>query len=431
MAMRLRSQPLLDSFCGMDLKLGATLVSLFALLNKVAGAYGMLAVVLSGGAALSQPLGQITMYLYSIVSLVGFIWGLQKISEENGDKTLRYAHLFAIDHLVGTVYTTFFAVVWYVYVPHDGKRIANSEAQKAMMGGSQTGIIMDDAARTAAAMGVWQSERGFSAAVLVIGWLLKVYFVAILYSFAQHLRHGTYASLPSSSHNTVPSSKFTSATDPTRGRRYTISNNDNRTRDSPSGGPQYSHLRGNSLASTAGVGSRGSMDGLDGTETTLAETLWEDSADRRNLGEGWPAASAATSGGNSHARAESTNLAPGSPSNPRRALPRRNSRAKGAPPPLMPTLSSRNSSNAIPKISERGDEPQVPVSPAYAIGTGMTRTQSGVPPVVVGGVGGGQQQIATGAASQAEQTREQERSEGINPFAQILGRISIDEASRP
>lgn len=57
------------------------MVSLFALLNKVAGCYGMLAVILSGGAALSQPLGQLTMYLYSIGSLVGFIWGLQKISE--------------------------------------------------------------------------------------------------------------------------------------------------------------------------------------------------------------------------------------------------------------------------------------------------------------------------------------------------------------
>lgn len=41
----------------------------------------MLAVLLSGGAALSQPWGQLTMYIYSIVSLVGFIWGLQKISE--------------------------------------------------------------------------------------------------------------------------------------------------------------------------------------------------------------------------------------------------------------------------------------------------------------------------------------------------------------
>ncbi|GAA5960739.1 hypothetical protein JCM8115_001814 [Rhodotorula mucilaginosa] len=430
MPMRLRTTPLLDSFCGMDLKLGATLVSLFALLNKVAGAYGMLAVVLSGGAALSQPLGQITMYIYSIVSLVGFIWGLQKISEENGDKTLRYAHLFAIDHLVGTVYTTFFAVVWYIYVPHDGKRIANSAAQKAMMGGSQTGIIMDDAARTAAAMGVWQSERVFSAAVLVIGWLLKAYFVAILYSFAQHLRHGTYASLPSSSHNTVPSSKFTSASDPTRGRRYTVSRG--ATRDSPSGGPQYSHLRGNSLASTAGVGSRGSMDGLDGTETTLAETLWEDSSDRPV--EAGPSSSSSSSapaagGVGSHARSESTNLAPGSPSNPRRALPRRNSRVKGAPPPLMPTLSSRNSStNAIPKT---GNEPQVPVSPAYAIGTGMTRPQSGSQYTTGGGGGGGGGGVGgQGATTQAEHTREQERTDGVNPFAQILGRISLDESRR-
>lgn len=261
----------------------------------------------------------------------------------------------------------------------------------------------------------------------------QAYFVAILYSFAQHLRHGTYASLPSSSHNTVPSSKFTSASDPTRGRRYTVSRG--ATRDSPSGGPQYSHLRGNSLASTAGVGSRGSMDGLDGTETTLAETLWEDSSDRPvEAGPSSSSSSAPAAGGvGSHARSESTNLAPGgSPSNPRRALPRRNSRVKGAPPPLMPTLSSRNSSttNAIPKIGETGNEPQVPVSPAYAIGTGMTRPQSGSQYTTGGGGGGGGGVGGQGATTQAEHTREQERTDGVNPFAQILGRISLDESRR-
>lgn len=95
-------------------------------------------------------------------------------SQENGTKTLLYAHMYAADHILGTTYTAFFAVVWYVYVPHDGRRIANSDAQKAMMGGSQSGVGMDEASRTAAAMTVWKSERGFSAAVLVIGWLLKV-----------------------------------------------------------------------------------------------------------------------------------------------------------------------------------------------------------------------------------------------------------------
>lgn len=63
--------------------------------------------------------------------------------------------------------------MWYVYVPHDGARVANSDAQKDMMG-DVTGGGMDDAARIAAAQEVWKSERGFSAAVLVLGWLIKV-----------------------------------------------------------------------------------------------------------------------------------------------------------------------------------------------------------------------------------------------------------------
>lgn len=40
--------------------------------------------------------------------------------------------------------------------------------------GSNTGTGLDDAGRVEAAMGVWKSERGFSGAVLLIGWMLKV-----------------------------------------------------------------------------------------------------------------------------------------------------------------------------------------------------------------------------------------------------------------
>lgn len=93
--------------------------------------------------------------------------------QENGPKSLIYAHLFALDHLVGTLYTSLFAAIWYLYTPHDGRRIANSDAQKAMMG-NNTGTGLDDAGRVEAAMGVWKSERGFSGAVLLIGWMLKV-----------------------------------------------------------------------------------------------------------------------------------------------------------------------------------------------------------------------------------------------------------------
>lgn len=140
-------------------------MTLFALINKVAGIYGLVA-VLSGGADVAQ----LTMYLYSVATIFVFIWGMRKISEEDGSKTLVYGHLFAFDHLVSTVYTAWFGVVWYAFTPHDGRRVANSDAQKEMLGD----VVMDDATRIRAAEAIWKSERGFSAAVLVLGWLIKV-----------------------------------------------------------------------------------------------------------------------------------------------------------------------------------------------------------------------------------------------------------------
>lgn len=93
--------PLAASFAGRDLKLGelpspswllllalglkltprprragVTLISLFGLLNKVAGTYGIMA-VFTGGAEGAQ----LTMYIYSIASIVVFIWGMQKIND--------------------------------------------------------------------------------------------------------------------------------------------------------------------------------------------------------------------------------------------------------------------------------------------------------------------------------------------------------------
>ncbi|GAA5981613.1 hypothetical protein JCM5350_008050 [Sporobolomyces pararoseus] len=373
---RARLSPMLDSFCGMDLKLGATLISLFAVLNKVAGAYGMLAVLLAGGNALSQPVGQLTMYVYSIASLVVFIWGLQKIGEENGPKSLIYAHLFALDHLVGTLYTSLFAAIWYLYTPHDGRRIANSDAQKAMMG-SNTGTGLDDAGRVEAAMGVWKSERGFSGAVLLIGWMLKVYFILCLYSYALHVRRGTYSQLPKSSYNTIPSSKFAtpgsaSSNGSARSRQHT--------RNSSTGGPQYSHLRGNSIASTAG-----------GFDNTYAETLWEDRDDLENQKVG----------------GASLGLT-----------------ARGLETPASSSISPRlNSVPAFsPALSNSSTVPTEPPSPAFAKGTGMQRTNSTTGNTLSLSSNGAAGEGASASTPEGGRLRSGSGSE--NPFANILGRMS-------
>ncbi|CAD6573823.1 MAG: hypothetical protein CYPHOPRED_005217 [Cyphobasidiales sp. Tagirdzhanova-0007] len=246
------SLPLLTFFSVLDLKLGSEIITYLALLNKVVGIYGLLA-VFSGGTA-----AQVSLYLYSIGSIVLCAWGLRQISQEHPPKSLLYAHLYGLDHVVSTLYTLYFGVQWYVYFPHDGRHPANSAARKELLEGhnraatgiqdsarlGDTGESQSDIARKALA--VWQDERGFSTAVLVLGWLIKIYFILILYSFALHLRRGTLRQLLSSQ----ISSKSSAPSYASQG--------------SGSAAYSYSHLRNTSTAS-----------GAPSLQNGAKETLWE------------------------------------------------------------------------------------------------------------------------------------------------------------
>jgi len=185
----------LKSFLGfMDIKTGVTIALLFALLNKVAGVYGLIAVFTGGS------LAQLSMYIYSIFGLMALTWGLKAVGQEDPKRVLYFAHMFFLDHLFSTCWTVFFGVVWWVYTPHDGKRVAHSDAQRDMMGGAsgQEGHNMTEAEQVQAALGIWNKEKGFAAAVLMIGWLIKIYFAVLIYSYAFHLRKGSYRPLPQS-----------------------------------------------------------------------------------------------------------------------------------------------------------------------------------------------------------------------------------------
>lgn len=160
------------------------------LLNKVAGVYGLIAIFNGGSFA------QLSMYIYSVAALAAFAWGLKVVTEvgilrkfatstwkltlmlwcnsqENPRRTFYFAHLFIGDHLINTIWTVFFAVLWWVYNPHDGKRMANSEAQKNMMGAGG-GSNMTDEERKQAAQLIWNKEKGLASTILVLGWLAKV-----------------------------------------------------------------------------------------------------------------------------------------------------------------------------------------------------------------------------------------------------------------
>jgi len=186
----------LTSFLGLlDLKTGVTLALFFALLNKVAGVYGLIAVLTGAGGSFAQ----LSMYIYSVLALVALAWGLRAVKEEDPKQTLYFAHLFFADHVLSTAWTVFFAVVWWVYTPHDGRRTVNSAAQEEMAKGGNGGSHnMTEKERVEAAHMIWDQEKGTAAGIIIISWLVKIYFALLIYSYAMHLRKGSYHSLPHS-----------------------------------------------------------------------------------------------------------------------------------------------------------------------------------------------------------------------------------------
>ncbi|KAF9650138.1 DUF1753-domain-containing protein [Thelephora ganbajun] len=188
-----------SSFLGcLDLKTGVVLALLFALFNKVAGVYGLIAVFTGAGGSAAQ----LSLYIYSTVALVALAWGLNAVKREDPRSTLYFAHLFFADHVLSTSWTVFFAVVWWLYSPHDGRRVSSSAAQDKIIENylGETEKVSEEE-RTRLALQLWRREKGAAIAIIVLGWLIKFYLAATIYSYAIHLRKGTYRNLPLSRPN--------------------------------------------------------------------------------------------------------------------------------------------------------------------------------------------------------------------------------------
>lgn len=181
------------SFFGfMDIKVGAQILTLFSLFNKIAGVYGILAIFHGGS------LAQLSLYIYSIATIPVFIWGLKGISEEQPAQVFRYAHIYLLDHIISTGWTLLFGAWWYISASHDGKPASQSSNQADLvsliesleaqymtpeqlaplrhkdLNPNTTDGAREIQWRKEQANMMWVSERGFSSAVLIIGWLVKV-----------------------------------------------------------------------------------------------------------------------------------------------------------------------------------------------------------------------------------------------------------------
>ncbi|WRT66179.1 uncharacterized protein IL334_003132 [Kwoniella shivajii] len=194
--------PLFSSFLGLlDIKLGAEIVLLFGLINKVAGLYGLITILVGGSFV------QLTYYAYSTGTLFAFLWGLKVVKSESASPTLLLSHLYTLDHILLTIFHYIFYLHYWFVIPHDGRRNANSQAQQDLInlalsrneitqpasGETSQGL---EELRTALAGDIWEREEIFARWTLISGWLLKLYFIVILYSYAGHLKSSTYHTLP-------------------------------------------------------------------------------------------------------------------------------------------------------------------------------------------------------------------------------------------
>ncbi|KAK4687855.1 inositol phosphorylceramide synthase regulatory subunit, partial [Tremellales sp. Uapishka_1] len=194
-----RPDAMFGSFLGLlDIKLGCEIILLFGLVNKVAGVYGLITILVGGSFV------QLSFYAYSIVTLIAYLWALRVVKSESATPTLLVSHLYLADHLILSFFHYLFQQNYWYSVPHDGRRTANSQAQIDLINlAASRGEISPvdtgggtDETRVALAGEIWRNERGFAMGVLFVGWIVKVYFILILYSYAAHLRTSTYHALP-------------------------------------------------------------------------------------------------------------------------------------------------------------------------------------------------------------------------------------------
>jgi hypothetical protein len=218
----------------MSLRTGAEIITFLQLINKMTGAFGMLALLT--GAHLSPV--QFSMYLYSIVVLVATTFLYSHIRRQSPFQCLVLAHLYALDSVVNALYTAFFGVAWFMVLAQhpDGSKAGSASGISQNAGFtspqynvSSVNIVASPAAglqagQDAVAIGqgtgsgdsaglgnaVFQSGSIMSISLISGFWALRVYFVFVMLAFArqclrQHIAtHGSNAAWYNSS-NQAPS----------------------------------------------------------------------------------------------------------------------------------------------------------------------------------------------------------------------------------
>lgn len=185
----------------MSLETGASLITLSLLLNKISGLYGLLALLT--GYHLSPV--QLSMYLYSLIALGLTTYLFPHVRKQSPLQCLALAWLYLFDTVINAVYTAAFGVTWFLVVsrhydggtakgPGDDTIAQTAGFTKPESGPSST---EGNAARRSDGLSnaVTQPEGFQSIAFICSLWIIRFYFVFVMFAFArQALR--LYVAIP-------------------------------------------------------------------------------------------------------------------------------------------------------------------------------------------------------------------------------------------
>ncbi|KAE9973563.1 hypothetical protein EG327_009031 [Venturia inaequalis] len=102
----------------LSLRNGTQLILLAHVINKVSGFYGILA--LFTGYPISWL--QLSMYIYSLVNLFITVYLSEHVKIGSAWHCIAFAQLYAVDSVINTAYTCFFAVAWFMVLASNDKK---------------------------------------------------------------------------------------------------------------------------------------------------------------------------------------------------------------------------------------------------------------------------------------------------------------------
>jgi hypothetical protein len=171
-----------------SLQTGTEFISLMLVFNKLAGVYGILALIT--GFKLS--LLQFSTYLYSTLTLIALAIVIPHIRKQSPLECLLLAWIYIVDTIINCACTTVFAVQWYLANTAEAQQAerasqpdASDVAAEAAMESANVRRQSDIYPRDAYV--AMPQDTAFSIVLITAFTLVRIYFSFVVASYAQHV----------------------------------------------------------------------------------------------------------------------------------------------------------------------------------------------------------------------------------------------------